>query len=266
MFCLIYSRYRTAVVCIATASIMTALPARADDVACSSTSGTNLDTRSFPTTQGDTVLNGRQDGSPDACIIFGGGNAKVDYPNGMTVNTNGTLIDIRNTEVNIVNGLTVSDANNGTGLVSIKADRTTRIAGQVNIINQGKLKLNPSTLGSSTTRLYLNDAYFSVEAGSELQVAFDLDRGNGKFISVGAFEGDGNVILTNTNRHSSAISGTLSIHNSDGNDYTYSGNIIYDNQSLPHISKQGSGTFTFTGDVNKATGDTLGFTDGLGLI
>lgn len=56
--------------------VVIALPfaqyAKADDVACAQGSGTNIDTRSFPSTPGDTVLNGRQDGSPDTCIIFGG--------------------------------------------------------------------------------------------------------------------------------------------------------------------------------------------------
>lgn len=85
----------------------------------------------------------------------------------MTINTSGTSLDIRNIEVNILNGLTVNDANNGAGVVTFKADRTTKIAGQVNIINQGKLTFDPSNSGlSSTSRLYIEEAYFSIEAGS----------------------------------------------------------------------------------------------------
>ncbi len=240
---------------------------KADDVACYQNNGTNIDTRSFPTVSGDTVLNGRQDGSLDTCIIFGGNTAKINYPNGVTINTSGTSIDIRNIEVNILNGLTVNDTNNGAGLVTFKAERSTKIAGQVNIINQGKLKLDPSNSGlSSTTRLDIEDAYFSIEAGSELHTAFDLDSPGADYISIGALEGAGNLVLTNTDKHTSSVAGTINIRNGDGKDYTYSGDITYDNQYLPRITKSGSGTFTFTGGVNKASGDSLGFTDGLGVI
>ncbi len=239
----------------------------ADDVACSASGGSsNVDFRPLPSTPGDTVLNGRQDGSPDSCIIFSRNTGAVDYPNGLTINTQGTGIAFRGAGFAIGNGLTVDDSNNGAGLVTIRADNITKISGSVNIVNQGKLRFNPKNTVSSSTRLNLKDAYISVEAGSELQLEYDLGDSTGDYIPIGALQGAGNTRLTNVDNRSSTASASLFIENGDGGDYTYSGDIIYDNQIYPEIGKRGAGTFTFLGDVNKATGDSLGFTDGFGVI
>ena len=240
--------------------------ARAADTACEVTlPGTSVDIRTFPTTPGDTVLNGRNDGNPDTCNIISLGTVKViDYPNGLQINSAGTGLSFRLVQVDIKNGLTVDDAGNGSGLVTFSGDQLTRIAGPVTISNNAKLKFITHNSRSSSSRLRLEDAYFNIAAGSELQAEFKLGDTTGGAFVIGAIQGDGDLRLSNAG--STTRSGTVLIQNGDNRDYTYTGDIYYSNQFLPSITKRGNGKFTFTGDVNKSSGDTIGFTDGFGII
>ena len=241
-------------------------PVAAADTACEVTlPGGILDTRDFPVTPGATVLNGRNDGNPATCTIISLKQLNtVDYPNGVQINTAGTGLGFRLVEIDIANGLTVDDGGNGNGLVTFYGDKSTRIAGPVSIVNEAKLKFITHNTESSSTRLRLEDAYFNVATGSELQAEFKLGDTTGEEFIVGAIQGDGDLRLSNTgttSRH-----GRIVILNGDGQDYTYSGDIYYSNQSTPSITKTGAGTFTFTGDVKNSAGDSVGFTDGFDFI
>ena len=242
-------------------------PAMADDTACEVTLGGSglIDTRSFPTTSGDTVLNGRNDGNPATCIISSVGTlSTVNYPNGLLINSGGTGLVIGNVESDIANGFVIDDGGIGTGLVTFNADQVTRISGPVDIRNSAKLKLITYNTRSSGTRLLVPEAYFNIAAGSELQLEFKLGDTTGSEISVGAIQGDGDLRLFNAGKTTEHA--LIFINNRDDQDYTYSGDIYYSDQSLPSITKNGKGTFTFTGDVKKASGDSVGFTDGFHLI
>lgn len=242
-------------------------PAMADDTACEVTLGGSglIDTRSFPTTSGDTVLNGRNDGNPATCIISSVGTlSTVNYPNGLLINSGGTGLVIGNVESDIANGFVIDDGGIGTGLVTFNADQVTRISGPVDIRNSAKLKLITYNTRSSNTRLLVPEAYFNIAAGSELQLEFKLGDTTGSDISVGAIQGDGDLRLFNAGKTTEHA--LIFINNRDDQDYTYSGDIYYSDQSLPSITKNGKGTFTFTGDVKKASGDSVGFTDGFHFI
>ena len=240
----------------------------ADDTACLHTVGNTgiVDSRHFPTTVGDTVINGRTDGDPRPCYIVGGGTNAVEmtYPNGLEINTNGTQIEFRNLEVNITNGLRVNDGNVGTGLVTFNASNVMKIKGDVHVENAAKLKFINHNTGSSSPRLRTGEAYFQIDAGSELQVEYKLGNTTGSEFGFGAIQGDGDIRLSNIGK--STDSALLYMQNGDGQDYTYNGDIYYSNQSLPSFTKRGAGTFIFNGDVKKEGGDSLGFTDGFGYI
>ena len=238
----------------------------AADTACEVTlPGGMVDVRAFPATPGETVLNGRNDGNPATCTIVSlGAINTVDYPNGLQINTNGTGLAFKLVEIDILNGLTVDDAGNGNGLVTFSGDRFTRIAGPVAINNKAKLKFITHNTLSSTSRLRLQDAYFNIAADSELQAEFKLGDTTGKEFIIGAIHGDGDLSLSNAG--TTPGSGTIVIANGDNQDYTYTGDIYYNNQNAPSLAKKGNGTFTFTGDVKKSSGDSIGFTDGFDLI
>jgi len=240
--------------------------AAAADTACEVTlPGGTVDPRDFPVTPGATVLNGRNDGNPATCTIISVGQLNtVDYPNGLQINTAGTGLAFQLVRVDIRNGLTVDDGGNGNGLVTFSGDKTTRIAGPVAIVNRAKLKFITHNSESSSTRLQLEDAYFNVAADSELQAEFKLGDTTGEAFVIGAIQGDGDLRLSNTGNASRH--GQIVILNGDNQDYTYSGDIYYSDQSTPSITKRGSGTFTFTGDVKSSAGDSVGFTDGFEYI
>ena len=239
------------------------LSTQAQDTVYENPSGTNIDTGSFPTTPGFTVLN-IPAGGAGSNFYLAGPNSSILYPNGLTINSGGAGLFFTNPNINIANYLTIDDANIGTGLVTMYSNTSTHINGDVHLVNSGQLKFITHNTGSSTTRLHTDDAYFNLDLGTKLHVEFKLDSTTGQYISLGAIEGDGDIALTNVG--ASNHSGTIYVQNKDGQDYTYSGNISYENQQLPELTKNGSGRFTFTGDVNKVGGDSLGFTDGFGFI
>ena len=240
--------------------------AHAADIACEVTlPGGLVDTRVFPTTPGETILNGRNDGNPATCTIISLGTLNtIDYPNGLQINTGGTGLAFSLVNIDVQNGLAVDDGGNGNGLVTFSGDQITKISGRVAISNMAKLKFVTHNTQSSTTRLRLEDAYFDIAADSELQVEFKLGDTTGQAFVTGAIQGDGDLRLSNTGTISR--SGTIFIRNGDNQDYTYTGDIYYSNQDAPSITKAGDGTFTFTGDVKKSSGDSIGFTDGFDLI
>lgn len=237
------------------------------DTACEVTlsNGGTVDTRGFPTIPGNTVLNGRNDGATATCTIISAfSKANISYPNGLTINTDGTSLRIVDTDTRIFNGLIIDDNSKGTGLVRFSADEAIEITGDVKLQNNAKVKFDTHNTRSSTSRLKLEGAYFDIDAGSELLAEFKLNDPTGRYISVGAITGDGDIKLSNIGK--TTLSGQILINNSDGRDYTYEGDIYYENQITPSITKQGAGTYTFNGDVKKLTGDSLGFTDGFDLI
>lgn len=238
----------------------------AADTACEVTlsNGGVADIRSFPVTSGDTVLNGRTDGNPAPCAILGLGSAKVSYPNGLTINTNGTGIIFKLIESSISNGLTVDDAGIGSGLVVFQAEKPTKIEGPVTLSNSAKLRLVTHNNESSVTRLRLSNAYFNINSGSELQVEYKLGDATGGDFVVGSLSGSGSMRLSNVG--SSSRGGNILIQNGDGQDYSYSGDITYESQKAPSISKSGTGAFTFTGDIINASGVLAGFNDGFDNI
>ncbi|WP_018969873.1 autotransporter outer membrane beta-barrel domain-containing protein [Rubritalea marina] len=235
----------------------------AADTVCDHTGSTAVDPRSFPTSPGFTVINGRNDGSTATCIV-GGTNSSLTYPNSLTINSMGTGMAFVVPNINISNGLTIDDGGSGSGLVTMYSNFSTNIQGDVHLTNNAQFKLITHNTGSSTTRLHVENAYFNIDSGSTFHVEFNLDSTTGQYISLGAIQGDGDIRLTNIGKSNNY--GDIIVNNGDGNDYTYNGNIIYDNQGLPQLTKRGTGKFTFNGDVNKASGDSLGFTDGFGYI
>lgn len=247
-------------------SLCSASVATAADTACEVTlPGGMVDTRAFPTTPGETVLNGRNDGNPATCTIISLGTLNtIDYPGGLQINSGGTGLNFQLVEIDVKNGLTVDDGGNGNGLVTFSGDQFTSIAGPVAINNKAKLKFVTHNTVASTSRLRLQDAYFNIAADSELQVEFKLGDTTGQEFLTGAIQGDGDIRLSNVG--AKGRSGTIFINNGDNQNYTYTGDIYYGDQIIPSITKSGDGVFTFTGDVKKSSGDTVGFTDGFGLI
>jgi len=238
----------------------------AADTACEVTlPGGKVDIRTFPGTPGETVLNGRNDGNPDSCTIVSLDITQtIDYPNGLQINSGGTGLTFRLVEIDVQNGLTVDDGADGNGLVTFSGDYLTRIAGPVAINDKAKLKFVTHTTRSSDSRLRLEDAYFNIAADSELQAEFKLGDTSGQEFVIGALQGDGNLRLSNVGK--TTAHGEIFILNGDNQDYSYSGDIYYSNQSTPSLTKRGNGTFTFTGDVKKSSGDSIGFTDGFEYI
>lgn len=239
----------------------------ADDIACAVTvSNAGLaDSRSFPTVSGETVLRGRTDGNPATCTIIPNITpATVNYPSGLTLLPDGTNIDFRNIDININNGMTVDNNNAGTGVINISSEVSTRLSGDVQLLNTANLNFITANSGSSTTRLHLKDAYIHIDDTSQLGVEFTLGDTTGEYISIGSLSGSGDIYLTNTG--SASNYGTIFLNHNNGQDYSYSGDIYYSDQMAPTLSKSGSGIFTFTGDVKKSSGDTVGFTDGFGVI
>lgn len=239
------------------------LPSRAD-TACESTlsGGGLIDVRSFPTTTGDTTLYGRTDGNPSPCTIFS--TTGVSYTNGLTIFPAGTDINFRRTNVSISGGLTVDNANNPGGQIAFYADNTTAISGDINVINQGDLKFVLANSQSSTTRLNLRNAYVNLDDDSVLNIEYKIGDSTGDNAILGSISGTGDTYLTNTGK--TADYASLIINNTDGKDYSYSGDIYYTDQSTPLLVKNGSGTYSFSGDVKKTSGDTLGLTDGFSRI
>jgi autotransporter-associated beta strand protein len=237
------------------------------DTACEVTlsNGGTVDTRGFPTIPGNTVLNGRNDGATATCTIISAfSKANISYPNGLTINTDGTSLRIVDTDTRIFNGLTIDDNSKGTGLVRFSADEAIEITGNVKLQNNAKVQFDVYNNKSNSSRLNLKQAYFNIEAGSELLTEFKLDDTTGGFIQVGAITGSGDIQLSNVGK--SNLNGEITINNSDGKDYLYDGDIHYDNQDRPNIYKGGTGTYTFNGNVNKLSGDSVGFTDGFNDI
>jgi hypothetical protein len=237
------------------------------DTACEVTlsNGGTVDTRGFPTIPGNTVLNGRNDGQTATCTIISAfSKENISYPNGLTINTNGTSLRIADTNTQIFNGLTIDDNSKGSGLVRFSADEAIEITGNVKLQNNAKVQFDVYNNKSSSSRLNLKQAYFNIEAGSELLTEFKLDDPTGAFIQVGAITGSGDIQLSNVGK--SNLNGEIIINNSDGNDYLYDGDIHYDNQDRPNIYKGGTGTYTFNGNVNKLSGDSVGFTNGFNDI
>jgi autotransporter-associated beta strand protein len=236
---------------------------QAQDTVYENPNGSNIDTRSFPTNPSFTVLSAPAGGAGSNFYLLAGPKSSILYPNGLTINSGGAGLFFVRQNINIANYLTIDDANIGTGLVTINSKIGTKISGDVHLVNSGQLKLITHNTKSSTTRLYTDDAYFNLDSGTKLHVEFKLDSSTGRYISFGAIEGSGDIALTNVGANKS---GLIVVQNKNGQDYTYNGNISYENQRLPDLIKNGSGHFTFTGDVNKAEGDSLGFTDGFGFV
>jgi autotransporter-associated beta strand protein len=248
-------------------SLFISANAKAVDTACEVTlsNGGTVDTRGFPTTPSNTVLNGRNDGATATCTVISAfSKANISYPNGLTINTDGTSLRIVDTDTRIFNGLTIDDNSKGTGLVRFSADEAIEITGIVKLQNNAKVQFDVYNNKSNSSRLNLKQAYFNIEAGSELLTEFKLDDPTGGFIQVGAITGSGDIQLSNIGKTS--LSGKITINNGDGKDYVYDGDIYYDNQGRPDLIKEGSGTYTFNGDVKKLSGDRIGFTDGFNTI
>jgi autotransporter-associated beta strand protein len=248
-------------------SLFISANAKAVDTACEVTlsNGGTVDTRGFPTTPSNTVLNGRNDGATATCTVISAfSKANISYPNGLTINTDGTSLRIVDTDTRIFNGLTIDDNSKGTGLVRFSADEAIEITGNVKLQNNAKVQFDVYNNKSNSSRLNLKQAYFNIEAGSELLTEFKLDDPTGGFIQVGAITGSGDIQLSNIGKTS--LSGKITINNGDGKDYVYDGDIYYDNQGRPDLIKEGSGTYTFNGDVKKLSGDRIGFTDGFNTI
>lgn len=198
-----------------------------------------LDGRSIPTSPTETVLNGRTDGNTAPCILINLQGTKFSYPNGLTINTNGTQIEVKNTTTDIKNQLIVDGNGVDDGLATFKANQITSIQGTVSIRNKGKLKLITHNNRSSGTRLRTQDAYFNIDADSELQAEYKLGDSTGDTLFAGAISGSGNLRLSNTGTTTRA--GTIYLSNSDGQDYPFDGDIFYEQQQAPELRKYGTG-------------------------
>lgn len=238
----------------------------AADTACEVTlsNGGLIDGRSIPTSPTETVLNGRTDGNTALCSLLNLQGTKFSYPNGLTINTAGTQIKVFKTRVDIKNQLIIDGNNIDNGLVIFQANDATSIQGPVSIRNKGKLKLITHNNRSSTTRLLTKEAYFNIDADSELLAEYKLGNTSGDTFFAGAISGSGNLRLSNTGTTTRA--GTIYLSNDDGQDYTFDGEIFYEQQQAPELRKYGMGNFTFNGNITNTTTNNPGFNNGFNLI
>lgn len=197
-----------------------------------------VDGRSIPTSPTETVLNGRTDGNTAPCILINLQGTKFSYPNSLTINTNGSQIEVKNTTTDIKNQLIVDGNGVYNGLATFKANQITSIQGPVSIRNKGKLKLITHNNRSSGTRLRTQDAYFNIDADLELQAEYKLGDSTGDTLFAGAISGSGNLRLSNAGTTTRA--GTIYLSNSDGQDNTFDGDIFYEQQKAPELRKYGS--------------------------
>jgi len=240
--------------------------AYAADTACEVTISNSglIDARSIPSSPTETVLNGRTDGNTALCTLINLQGTNFSYPNGLTINTNGTQLKVANTTIDIKNQLVVDGNGVDNGLATLQADRSTTIQGPVTIRNKGNLKLITHNTRSSGTRLHTKDAYFSIDADSELQAEYKLGDTTGDTLFVGAISGSGDLRLSNSG--TTTRTGTIYISNGDGQDYTFDGDIFYEQQQAPELRKYGTGNFTFNGNITNTTTNNPGFNDGFDTI
>lgn len=238
------------------------------DTACEVNNGKNQDFRNFPTTPNDTILNSRNDGVADTCVINGEQIRTFDYSSGLTVNITKSPIQLLYMNTYIFGGLTVNGNDSSNGLFIIGSEFGSTIEGNVNIINKGKLELVSFNNSSSTPRFHYDNAIINIENNSALQIDYNTSNITGYYMSLRALTGEGETIMNNFGPKRDFEQGSLYIHTKDNDNYVYNGDFVTSNgKAIESLHIDGPGKWTFTGEIrNAGTGGTIGFTDGFEYI